>query len=97
MKPMKKVEVIIEAVYLNKLLDLFNRNGVTRYTLFKDIEGSGGHGRKLADDVTDVFSNDYVLTVCEEEQFLKMEDEIRKFLKTYGGKCFVTDTSMMLH
>jgi len=97
MKPMKKVEVIIEAVYLNRLLALFEENGVTRYTLFKDIEGSGGHGRKLADDVTDVFSNDYVLTVCEEAQFLKMENQIRKFLGKYGGKCFVTNTLMMQH
>jgi len=95
MKQMKKVEVIIEAVYINRLLKLFAKNGIKHYTIFTDIEGSGGHGRKMADDVTEISSNDYILTVCEEEQFTGMEAQIGSFLKKYGGKCFVTDTAMM--
>jgi nitrogen regulatory protein PII len=96
MKSMKKIEVIIEAVYLNRLLQLFEKRGIKHYTLLKDIEGSGGHGLKMADDVTDVFSNDYFFTVCEEEKFLEVKEEIRAFTKKYGGKCFVTDTMMIL-
>jgi nitrogen regulatory protein PII len=96
MKTMKKVEVVIEAVYLNRLLELYAKNGIDRYTVFKDIEGSGGHGLKMADDVTDVFSNDYVLSVCDEEKFLEIKEQIRSFIKKYGGKCFVTDTMMLL-
>lgn len=39
---MKKVEVVIEAVYLNRLIELYAKNGIDRYTIFKDIEGAGG-------------------------------------------------------
>jgi len=93
---MKKVEVIIEAVYINKFLAFMNKHGVDSYTLIKDIEGKGGHGLKLADDITDVGANDYIFAVVEEDEYLKFKEELRSFIKKYGGKCFVTDTMMLL-
>jgi len=96
MKSMKKVEFIFESVYMNRLLDIFKNNNISGYTIIKNIEGCGGHGLKTADDVTDVFSNNYVFTVCEKEQFLSMEKEIRAFTKKYGGKCIVSDAMLLI-
>lgn len=96
MKNMKKVELVIEAVYINRLLELFKKHGINGYTIIKDIEGRGGHGVKMADDVSDVFSNIYVFTVCEEEIFLSMKEKIRAFVKKYGGKCIITDAMVIL-
>lgn len=96
MKKMKKIEVIVESVYLNRLLDLLKQKGITGYTIIRDIEGCGGHGLKTADDVTDVFSNNYIFTVCEEEKFLFMIEDIRTFIKRYGGKCIISDVSLLL-
>jgi len=96
MKNMKKVEVIIESVYLNKLLDLFKSRGINHYTLFRDVEGCGGHGHKMANDVTDVGSNDYIFTLCEEEKFLEIKEDIRAFTKKYGGKCIISDVMVIL-
>lgn len=96
MKSMKKVELVIEAVYINRLLELFKKHEISGYTIIKDIEGRGGHGLKTADDVSDVFSNIYVFTVCEEEMFLSMKEEIRAFVIKYGGKCIITDAMVIL-
>ncbi len=96
MKNMKKVEIIIESVYINRLLNLLRKLGITGYTIIKDIEGCGGHGLKTADDVTDVFSNNYVFTVCEKEKYLNMENDIRNFIKKYGGKCIVSDVMLLI-
>lgn len=93
---MKKVEVIIEAVYVNRLIELFKKNDINGYTVIKDIEGYGGHGLKTADEVTDVFSNILVFTVCEAQQFDGMEIDIRKFLEKYGGKCILSDVMLLL-
>ncbi len=93
---MKKVEVIIEAVYINRLIELFKKHNINGYTVIKDIEGYGGHGLKTADEVTDVFSNILVFTVCEAKQFDDMEIDIRKFLEKYGGKCILTDVMLLL-
>jgi len=94
-KDMKKVEIIIESVYTNRLLELFKKCTIKRYTIIRDIEGCGEHGLKTADDVTDVFSNNYLFTVCEEEKYLNMENDIRKFIKKYGGKCIVSDVMVL--
>lgn len=96
MESMKKVEIIIESVYINKLLDLFEENEINAYTIIRDIEGRGGHGLRTADEVTDVFSNNYIFTVCEESKFNEIKEKIRAFTKKYGGKCIVSDAMMLL-
>ncbi|MDP3022892.1 MAG: hypothetical protein Q8N01_04730 [Sulfuricurvum sp.] len=96
MKSMKKVELVIEAVYITRLLELFKQHEINAYTIIKDIEGRGGHGLKTADDVSDVFTNIYVFTLCEENVFISMKEEIRTFVKKYGGKCIITDVMVIL-
>lgn len=96
MKQMKKVEVIIESAYMKMFLELFSKNSIKDYTLIRDIEGHGSHGLKSADDITDVFSNNYIFTVCEEHTFENMKEDVRAFIKRYGGKCIVSDVMMLL-
>ncbi|APW64572.1 MULTISPECIES: P-II family nitrogen regulator [Arcobacteraceae] len=96
MKSMKKIEMIIESIYLNKVLDLFKEKDITGYTIIKDIEGSGGHGIKMADQFSDIQSNNYIFTVCDSSKFEEIKEEIRAFTKRYGGKCIVSDAMMLL-
>lgn len=97
MKQMKKVEVIIESIYVNRVLELFKESGVTGYTILRDIEGYGSHGLKSADEANDLLSNSYIFTVCEEDKFEKMIEKIRSFINKYGGKCIVSDALVLLH
>lgn len=87
----KKVEIIIESVYLNRLVEFFMKNDVIGYTVIRNIEGSGGHGLKQNDDVTDVFTNIYVFVVFSDEFLEKINDKLIAFLKKYGAKCIITD------
>ena len=96
MKNMKKVELIIESVYTNRLIELLEQHGIDGYTIIKDIEGLGGHGLRTADDVSDVFSNIYIFTLCEEETYKDMDTDLRKFLSRYGGKCILSDVMVLL-
>lgn len=94
---MKKVEVIVEAVYLKRLLEMFKKRGVHNYTLIRDIEGCGEHGRRMNDDVTDVDTNDYFFTLVNEEKFeQELKEDIRAFIKRYGGKCIVLDVNVII-
>ncbi|MDF1880131.1 hypothetical protein JHD50_02240 [Sulfurimonas sp. MAG313] len=96
MKKMKKVEFIIEAVYTNRLLDLFKKHSISGYTIVKDIEGCGGHGLRTTDDLMDILSNVYVFTVCDESVYIEMQEDIRAFLSRYGGKCMLIDIMLLL-
>ena len=96
MKDMKKVELIIEAVYVPRLIKLFKKHNIGGYTVIRDIEGYGGHGLKTADDVSAAFSNNYIFTVCEADKYKAMDTDIRKFLEMYGGKCILSDVMLLL-
>ena len=95
-KKMKKVEIIVESVYINRLLKLLKENEINGYSIIDDVKGSGGHGLKTADDVSDILSNSYVFTVCEEEKLLNMQESIVKFIKKHGGKCIVSDATLII-
>jgi nitrogen regulatory protein PII len=97
MEKMKKVEVIIESIYTNRLLEIFRQSGVTGYTIIRDIEGYGSHGLKTADEANSLLSNNYIFTVCREEKFSKMIEKIRSFIDRYGGKCIISDSLVLLH
>ena len=96
MKNMKKIEIIIESNYLNRLIELFDRKEITGYTIIRDVEGKGITGIKSADEITDVFSNNYVFTVCDEDKLMNIVEDIRRFIKKYGGRCIVSDVSWVL-
>ncbi len=93
---MKKVEVIIESIYLKRLVELLKKSEVTGYTIIKDIEGYGGHGLKTADEANDLLSNTYIFTLCEEEKIEKLIEKIRSFINKYGGKCIISDSLVLL-
>ena len=96
MKNMKKIEIIIESIYLNRLIELFDRKEITGYTIIRDVEGKGITGIKSADEKTDVFSNNYDFTVCDEDKLMNIVEDIRRFIKKYGGRCIVSDVSWVL-
>lgn len=96
MKKMKKIEIILESVYLNRLIELFDRKEITGYTIIRDVEGKGITGIKSADEITDVFTNNYVFTVCDEDKLMSIVEDIRAFIKRYGGRCIVSDVSWVL-
>jgi nitrogen regulatory protein PII len=97
MRNIKKVEIIFEAIYLKKVVSLLKKHKITKYSLIRDIEGSGSHGLMLNDsDLSDVGANDYIISLCEEEEFESLKEELRSFTKRFGGKCFVSDVNMLL-
>ena len=96
MKKMKKIEIILESVYLNRLIELFDKKEITGYTIIRDVEGKGITGIKSADEITDVFTNNYVFTVCDEDKLMSIVEDIRRFIKRYGGRCIVSDVSWVL-
>ena len=96
MKKMKKIEIILESVYLNRLIELFDKKGISGYTIIRDVEGKRITGIKSADEITDVFTNNYVFTVCDEDKLMSIVEDIRAFIKRYGGRCIVSDVSWVL-
>ena len=97
MKPMKKLEIVVDSVYLNRALEILEKNGVSGYTVIRDVLGKGERGLMAADELTDVFKNSYIFTVCEEEKARKIAEEVSPLLKKAGGICIISDVVWIPH
>ncbi len=97
MKPMKKVEVVIDSIYLSRVLEVLEKTGVSGYTVIRDALGKGERGMMAGDELTDVFKNSYVFTVCSEEIAHKIAESLRPLLKKVGGVCLISDVLWLTH
>lgn len=97
MEPMKKVEVVVDSVHLNKVLEVMEKHGVSGYTVIRDVLGKGERGMMAGDELTDVFRNSYVFTVCSEEAAKKIAESLRPILSRVGGICIISDVLWLTH
>ena len=97
MQAVKRVEIVIDTIELERVLTLLEKVGVSGYTVIRDAEGKGHRGVRSGDDVTRVFQNSYVLTACSEEQVRQVVTALRPVLKRVGGVCLVSDALWVMH
>ncbi len=97
MEPMKKVELVIDSVHLNKVIEILEKLGVSGYTIIRDVLGKGERGIMAGDELTDVFKNSYIFIVCSDEIAKKITEEIKPILKKIGGICIISDVLWLVH
>ena len=88
---MKKLEIVMDSLHLSKVLELLEKEGVSGYTLIKDVLGKGERGIMSGDELTDVFKNSYVFTVCDDNLATSIAKKVEPLLKRYGGICVISD------
>jgi len=97
MQAAKKIEIICDTVEVKNVVEILEGIGVTGYTIIRDVVGKGGRGMRRGDDLTDVFKNSMILTVCDDQQIPDVVEAIRPILKKFGGICLISDTHFVIH
>lgn len=97
MKPVKRVEIVIDAVALPRLLEALRAAGATGWTVMRDVAGTGERGERAADEIAGVNQNAYVLVACDAAKLTPIAEGIRPILATFGGVCLVSDAAWLLH
>jgi nitrogen regulatory protein PII len=97
MRPIKKIEIVIDALHRHEVLSLLERGGVTGYTVVHQVTGRGERGERAGDDLTDVFTNCMILAAASPETIAAVVEELRDLLKRCGGVCLVSDASWLTH
>ena len=97
MQAAKRVEIICDSLEVKNVLKLLEDFGITGYTIVRDVVGKGGRGMRAGDDLTEVFKNSWVLTVCSDDKIPQLVEAIRPILKKFGGICLVSDTHYVIH
>jgi len=97
MRPIKKLEIVIDTPHLEEVLRLLDRAGLSGYTVVHDVTGRGERGERTGDDLTDVFTNCLVLAACPPEAIEAVAERLRGVLKRHGGVCLVSDAAWLSH
>jgi nitrogen regulatory protein PII len=97
MRPVKRVEIVVETVELPKVIQLLFDAPVLSYTVVKEVVGCAERCMRDGDDLTDVITNVYVMAVCTADQVPSLVDLLRPILQRFGGTCLVSDAEWVVH
>ena len=97
MKPVKRVEIVVEAVEINHFLGLLKQVGVVGYTLIRHVGGRGERGERRHDEYVYEVENVYFIVACDEVQAEALVAAIRPMLVKSGGMCLVSDAIWVIH
>ena len=97
MQNVKRIEIITDAVQLRDLLSLLEQRGVSGYSIFHHITGSGDRGEQRGDELTGTSENVCVVTALPPDQAAEIVEALRPMLKKRGGMCLVSDAQWVRH
>jgi nitrogen regulatory protein PII len=97
MKPVKRIEIVLEASHTPALLRALAAAGAPGWTVVRDVQGMGDRGERGGDELTDVFRNCLVIVACPVETAATLVESVRPLLQRHGGVCLVHDAQWVRH
>ncbi|MBX7247407.1 MAG: hypothetical protein K1X53_18080 [Candidatus Sumerlaeaceae bacterium] len=97
MDKITKLEIITDSLEMKEVIAVLESEGLPHYTLIRDVVGRGSRGFQGADDLSDAFTNSYLLTTCNADQVERVVAALRPLLKEHGGVCLVSEARWVLH
>jgi nitrogen regulatory protein PII len=95
MKPVKRIEIVIEEIELENVVEELDRIGVVGYTIVPRAGGRGERGVRY--ESLQGLGNVLMTIACDEQQAARVIEVIRPILKRYGGVCLVSDALWVIH
>ncbi len=95
MKPVKRIEIVIEEIEVDNVISELDRIGVVGYTIVPRAAGRGERGVRY--ESVQGLNNVLMTIACDERQAAQVIDAIRPVLKRYGGICLVSDAMWVIH
>ena len=97
MRPVKRVEIVVEALVLPRVTEIVDAAGIRGYTVLRNAGGKGGHGERRDDELVDTNRNACLVVACEEAQLEPLLAALRPLLSRWGGMCLVSDARWVVH
>lgn len=97
MRPVKRLEIVVNSLQVEALVAVLERHGATGHSVIRDVTGRGERGRQTGDELTGAFSNSCVLTACRPEMLEAVMADLKRFLRRHGGMALVSDAMWVEH
>ena len=97
MKPVKRIEIVVESVHRSQVERLIADAGISGFTLVRDTIGRGERGTRDAEGLTSVFRNDCFIVAADPDAAEVLVASLHGLLERYGGMCLVSDALWLKH
>ncbi|MFN0157813.1 MAG: P-II family nitrogen regulator [Bacteroidota bacterium] len=92
---MQKLEIIIEAVELKRVLRILDGCNVRGYSILPNIMGRGSKGGiRSGGDLSDILNNVLIVTVDEPDVIQRVMERIQPLLANYSGVLIVSNVTL---
>jgi nitrogen regulatory protein PII len=91
MQSVKRIEIIVSSVELNKILTALDKVGIPGYTVIHNVTGKSDRGTISEDFALSNLDNVYVIAFCNPDQSDDVIERLNLILNKFGGACFVSD------
>lgn len=88
---MKKLEIIIESVEVDKIIKILNKHNVKGYTRIDNAAGRGRHGKISSSDLTGFLKSTLLIIADENDILQKVIAEVNPILDDYSGIMLLSD------
>ena len=97
MTPVKRIEIVVGAVELDRVVAALEGVGVVGYTVIRNIDGRGERGERHGDELSDAFRNAMIVLAVDPERAPQIVETVRPFLLRWGGICLLSDAMWVKH
>ena len=97
MKPVKRIEIVIDALHARAVLEVLERHALSGWTQLRVEAGAGERGVRRDDELSGVTTNSLVITTCAPEALEALAEDLRPLLVRFGGVCLISDARWLLH
>lgn len=91
MRPVKRIEIITDEQEMHKILEHFDKIGVSGYTVIHNVTGKSSRGNAADDLPITGLGNVYVLGFCSADLIDLIIKDIRPIINKFGGVFYVSD------
>lgn len=96
MRPVKRLEIVVDQAELPRLVDALDAAAVGAYTILRDAQGKGRRGRRAGEGLSGEFSNAMLVIVGEEEEVRRIVEIVRPILRAHGGIGVMSDAQWVI-
>jgi nitrogen regulatory protein PII len=92
---MQKLEIVIEALELPRVLADIERAGASGYTIVPHVTGKGARGVREDGDLTDVFRSVHITVVGSPAVITMIVEAVEPRLSTFAGILMVSEVQVL--
>jgi len=97
MEARKRLEIIVINPEVRSVLTLLERQGITHYSMIRDVSGRGDRGLQDGKGLSETFINVMIICYLTTEAFEAVKESLRTELSRHGGVAVVSDVNWLKH